>query len=237
MNNYLFYLINTMRKIVSIPSELINHANSKDIDEMLKILWDAVRYRLTWEIVDKWLLELLDPNLRRSKNMKWKQNRLWHTKNKSVTHLKISVWHTKNKSVTDLKKECNTLKIADTNWLNEEHEDKFNIIYSNMQLYDIVTKYIHDNNITYTLNYLIKKQWEEKFMNSQVEEAEKLIKKIWFERLKIILNYIPQDDFRCKNILSIAKLNKVNKDWVPYYIIIMDKIKQYRPKVISIPTV
>ena len=136
-----------MRKIVSIPSELINHANSKDIDEMLKILWDAVRYKLTWEIVDKWLLELLDPNLRRSKNMKWKQNRLWHTKNKSVT---------------DLKKECNTLKIADTNWLNEEHEDKFNIIYSNIQLYDIVTKYIHDNNITYTLNYLIKKQWEEK---------------------------------------------------------------------------
>ena len=74
-------------------------------------------------------------------------------------------------------------------------------------------------------------------MNSQVEEAEKLIKKIWFERLKIVLNYIPQDEFRCKNILSIAKLNKVNKDWVPYYIIIMDKIKQYKPKVISIPTV
>ena len=222
MNNYLFYLINTMRKIVSIPSELINHANSKDIDEMLKILWDAVRYRLTWKIVDKWLLELLDPNLRRSKNMKWKQNRLWHTKNKSVTHLK---------------KECDTLKITDTNWLNGEHEDKFNIIYSNIQLYDIVTKYIHDNNITYTLNYLIKKQWEEKFINSQVEEAEKLIKKIWFERLKIILNYIPQDEFRCKNILSIAKLNKVNKDWVPYYIVIMDRIKNYTPKVISIPTV
>ena len=219
-----------MRKIVSIPSELIDHANSKDIDERLRILWDFVRYKLTWEIVDKWLLELLNPNLRRAKKMLWNKNSVLHTDKQCVTDCKNSVLQT-------VKTECNTLKITDTNWLNKECKDKFNIIYSNIQLYNIVTNYIHDNNITYTLNYLIKKKWEENFINSQVEEAEKLIKKIWFETLKTILNYIPQDEFRCKNILSIAKLNKTNKDWVPYYIVIMDRIRQHQPKVIYIPTV
>ena len=237
-----------MRKLISIPSELIEYANSMDIDEMLKILWDAVRYRLTWEIVNNDLLELLDPNKRRAEKMKWKQNRLWHTKNKSVTDLnnksvthlnkenksvtdlKISVQHTKNKSVTDL-------FITDENWLNQTHEESWGFIYSNSILLNIITSYI-DNNITYTsINYQINKQWKEKYIESQVEEAEKLIKKIWFQTFQTILQYLPHDDFWSKNILSIAKLNKKNKDGVPYYAVIMDRIKNYTPKVISIPTV
>lgn len=169
--------------------------------------------------------------------MLWNKNSVLQTDKQSVTHCKQSVTHCKNSVLQTVKTECYTLKIKDKNWLNEERKDKFNIIYSNIQLYNIVTNYINDNNITYTLNYLIKKQWEEKFINSQVEEAEKLIKKIWFEGLKVILNYIPHDEFRSKNILSIAKLNKTNKDWVPYYIIMMDKIKNYTPNVVSIPTV
>lgn len=234
---FYFSELKSMRKQVSIPSELIEYANSKDIDEMLKILWDAVRYRLTWEIVNDELLELLDPNLRRSKSMMWKQNRLTHTKNKSATHLKNSLPHTINKSDTHLNKVCHTLKITDTNWLNEEHKESWGFIYSNSILLNIITSYI-DNNITYTsINYQINKQWKEKYIESQVEEAEKLIKKIWFQTFQTILQYLPHDDFWSKNILSIAKLNKKNKDGVPYYAVIMDRIKSYTPKVISIPTV
>lgn len=233
-----------MRKQISIPTSLIEYANTKDVDEMLRVLWDAVRYRLTWEIVDRWLLELLDPNLRRAKSMLWKQNRLWHTKNKSDTHLNLSVTQTKNSvqhtdlSVTHTKKQCDThLKITDENWLNEEHEESWGFIYNNSILLNICNTYI-DNNITYTsIKYQIDKQWREKFTNTQVEEAEKLIKKIWFQNFQLILQYLPHDDFWSKNILSIAKLNKKNKDWIPYYAVIMDRIKQYQPKVISLPTV
>ena len=68
-------------------------------------------------------------------------------------------------------------------------------------------------------------------------EAEKVIKKIGIQNFTTVLSYIKQDEFRSKQILSIAKLNRKDKDGVPYYVIIMDKIKQYKPKVISIPTV
>lgn len=68
-------------------------------------------------------------------------------------------------------------------------------------------------------------------------EAEKIIKKVWLETFTTILNFIKQDDFWSKQILSIAKLNRKDRDGVPYYIIMMDKIKNYRPNVISIPTV
>jgi hypothetical protein len=70
-----------------------------------------------------------------------------------------------------------------------------------------------------------------------MKEAERLVKKVWMDGLQTILNFISQDDFRSKQILSIAKLNRRNKEWVPYYIVMMDKIKQYTPKVIHIPTV
>ena len=226
-----------MRKIVSIPSDLIDYANTQDIDEMLRILWDAVRYRLTWKIMDGDLLVYLDANLKRSQKMMWKKNRQWHTKNKCVTDLKISVQPTKNKCVTHLKKDSNTLKITDTNWLNKTHEENWGFIYSNSILLNIITWYI-DNNITYTsINYQINKQWKEKYIESQIEEAEKLIKKIWFQNFQLILQYLPHDDFWSKNILSIAKLNKKNKEWIPYYAVIMDRIKNYTPKVVSIPTV
>ena len=56
-------------------------------------------------------------------------------------------------------------------------------------------------------------------------EAEKIIKKIWMSDFKDILSFISNDDFRSKQILSIAKLNRKNKEWVPYYVVIMDKMK------------
>ena len=216
---------------IRIPDEVIELAKSEDIDEKLRILWAAVVYAIDKKIVKEELEDLLDPNKRRSEKMKGTQNRVSHTINKSVPHLKIECPTLKNKSVPVLKKECPTLKIADTNWLNQTHEESWGFIYNNILLLDIITWYIN-NNITYTsINYQIKKQWKEKFLNTQVEEAEKLIKKIWFQTFQTILQYLPHDDFWSRNILSIAKLNKKNKEWVPYYAVIMDRIKQYRPKV------
>jgi hypothetical protein len=222
---------------VRIPDEVIELARSKDIDEMLKMLWAAVIYSIDKKVVVEELGELLDPNKRRSAKMQWKQNRLSHTINKSVPHLIIDCPTLKNKSVPHLKKECPTLKTTDTNWLNEVHEESWGFIYSNSILLNIITSYI-DNNITYTsIKYQIDKQWKEKYIDTQIQEAEKVIKKIWFQNLKLILEYLPHDDFWSKQILSVAKLNKKNRDGVPYYAVIMDRIKQRTPKVISIPTI
>lgn len=228
-----------MRKLVSIPSELIDHAGTKDIDEMLRILWDYVRYKLTWEIVDKWLLELLDPNLRRSQKMMWNKNSVLHTDKQCVTDCKQSVTHCKNSVLQTVKTECNRLSPPSPKPAKPPVDDEAVAIYisNNILLYNIVYSYIH-NNITYkSIAYQIEKQGEQKYIYGQMKEAERLVKKVWMDGLQTILNFISQDEFRSKQILSIAKLNKTNKDGVPYYIVMMDKIKQYTPKVIHIPTV
>ena len=215
---------------VRIPDEVIELARSKDIDERLRMLWAAVIYSLDKKIVAEELGELLDPNKRRSTKMQWNKNSVSHTVNR-VSH------SVKNRPSHTVKTECPALKITDTNWLNQTHEESWGFIYSNSILLDICNTYI-DNNITYpSINYQINKQGKEKYIEWQIQEAEKLIKKIWFQTFQTILQYLPHDEFWSKNILSIAKLNKKNKEWVPYYAIIMDRIKQRTPKVISIPTV
>lgn len=216
---------------IRIPDEVITIAKSKDdIDEMLRILGDAVRYRLTWEVVDKWLLDLLDPNTRRAKKMLWNKNSVTRSVKQTDTHCKQcdtdckTDWHTLKKQSAPL---CN---LQDENWLNQEKKDSWGFIYTNNILLNIINTYI-EYNITYpSINYQINKQWKEKYLIWQIEEAEKLIKKIWFQTFQVILQYLPHDDFWSKNILSIAKLNKKNKEWTPYYTVIMDRIKQFSKK-------
>ena len=58
-----------------------------------------------------------------------------------------------------------------------------------------------------------------------MKESEKVIKEVWLKNFKDILEFISKDDFRSKQILSIAKLNRKNKDGVPYHVVIMDKMK------------
>ena len=82
-----------MRKTVNIPSKLLDYANTKDIDEMLRILWDFVRYKITWKIVNSGLLDLLDPNISRSEKMRWNKNSVKQTVKQCETDKK-TVWFT-----------------------------------------------------------------------------------------------------------------------------------------------
>lgn len=183
-------------------------------------------------MVYSWLAEYLDPNIRRSKKMKGKQNRLGHTIIKSGTDLNLRVGHTKtNKSGTHLKSKAKPKKKEVSN------ESLTIYISNNKQIYDIVYKYIYSNIDTWNIQYLINKHWENQYIYTQMLEAEKIIKKVWFDTFVLILTYIKQDEFRNQQILSIAKLNRKDKDGVPYYVVIMDKIKNFKSKVISIPTV
>ena len=83
-----------------------------------------------------------------------------------------------------------------------------------------------------SIKYQIDKQWE-KYLFDTMKDREKLCKEYGEETVKTVLNYIKQDDFWCKQIQSIGKLRKKNKDGVPYIVVIMDKITQYKPKIID----
>lgn len=81
--------------------------------------------------------------------------------------------------------------------------------------------------------YQIDKQWSKYFLTT-IKDFEKLCQEYSQETVYTVLNFIKQDEFRCKQIQSIGKLRKKNKDWIPYMVVIMDKIQQCKPKVIDL---
>lgn len=218
---------------IRISDEIIEIAKKhQNANERVEIYGKAVLYAIEKLIIDERMSDYLDPNLRRSKNMEGKKNRLGHTKIKSGTHLN-------NKSGTDLNLSVGHTKKdkVKTTKTQDKNESLTIYINNNNQLYDIVNRYITSNINTWNISYLVKKHWELNYIYSQMLEAEKVIKQVWLQNFITILSYIKQDEFWNNQILTIAKLNRKNKDGVPYYIVIMDKIKEYKPKVISIPTV
>lgn len=66
------------------------------------------------------------------------------------------------------------------------------------------------------------------YMKTQQKYYDKMIEQLTtinkLHKLRNILNYIVRDDFRCKNILTMWKLMKNNKDWVPYRSVILEKV-------------
>jgi len=227
-------------KRICIADDIIEYANSeKDTDKRLKILWAVVEYALTKRIAIEELSHLLDPNKRRAEKMTWNKNRCGTTEKTDMPQLNTVMPQLKNSSATTEKNRHATTENASRELKKVENVDESLSIYisNNNILYNIISKYISNNISTPSINYQISKQWEEKYLLSQIKEAEKIVNKIWLETFETILNYIAQDEFWSKNILSISKLNRKNKEWLPYYVVIMDKIKQYRPKVVSIPTI
>ena len=157
--------------------------------------------------------------------MKDKKNRAGRTKNKTWQDLNLRPAKSK-------KMRPDNTKISKSKPAKKQVTDDDLTIYitNNNRLYLIVSKYIETNKEYWSIAYQINKQWKEKYIYSQMKESEKLVKEIWFKDFEDLLNYISKDDFRCKNILSIAKLNRKNKDGVPYYLVIKDKMKPHTIK-------
>ena len=216
---------------ISIPDEIIELAKQHP-EKKREIYWDAIAYIIDHEELKRqWLLKYLDKRTRISEKMKGNQNRCGTSEKTDVAELKTDVAELKNSSGRTETRKVRTVK-------TKENEEALGIYISNNNIvYNIIHEYITSNINTWNISYLINKQWEEKYIASQMKEAEKIIKQVWLETFTTILNYIKQDDFWSKQILSIAKLNRKNKEWVPYYIVMMDNIKNYTPKVIHIPTV
>ena len=211
---------------LSINDEIIEIAKKhSNTNERVEIYWKALIYYIEGMLVDERMEEYLNPNLRRSKNMKDKKNRAGRTKNKTWQDLNLRPAKSK-------KMRPDNTKISKSKPAKKQVTDDDLTIYitNNNRLYLIVSKYIETNKEYWSIAYQINKQWKEKYIYSQMKESEKLVKEIWFKDFEDLLNYISKDDFRCKNILSIAKLNRKNKDGVPYYLVIKDKMKPHTIK-------
>lgn len=74
----------------------------------------------------------------------------------------------------------------------------------------------------------------QKYLEDLFKDYDKLCKEYGKETVDTVLNYIKQDDFWSKQIQSIGKLRKKNKDWVPYIVVMIEKIQQYKPKIIDL---
>jgi hypothetical protein len=73
-------------------------------------------------------------------------------------------------------------------------------------------EFLHDSYEKYpSIKYQIDKQGE-KYLFDTMKDRDKLCKEYGEETVKTVLNYIKQDDFWCKQIQSIGKLRKKNKD-------------------------
>lgn len=97
--------------------------------------------------------------------------------------------------------------------------------------YEFVNEFLdNDNPIT---AYCFRKY--ENYAESQMVAVDKLIKQGYpLEVIKLALMYIKQDKFWSKNILSVKKLLEKNKDGIPYMVVIIDQMKNYKPVVANI---
>lgn len=112
--------------------------------------------------------------------------------------------------------------------INPTYDNTIELYISNNdntnEYFEIIKDFINEDHSQ--INYLIEKKWIDLFYIDQIKEFEKLVKK-WFsaEAISYILQYIKQDDFWHKTIMSVQKLSKKNKDWIPYIVVIMDQIR------------
>lgn len=245
-----------MKDKFTFQREFLEIANSlEDNNLRMQYLEAVIQYGLDWTEPDnqmlRWLLVTAKIKINkqdelaksRSVNMKGNKNSIkgWsnaekHTKTESNTENREQ--HKKQKEEIN---EQNCEIIA-----KEKTDGIYNIsnIYNtsiNNTLYNIIKYYTTNKSIYPQIKYLIDKKWFDAYVEEQYKEWVILKKKIWLENLKTILKFCLTDEFRKNQILSIRKLNEKNKDKVPYYLVISEKLLLNKDaqtnNVCSIPTV
>lgn len=134
--------------------------------------------------------------------------------NKQITSQITNKQQTDNKQITTNKN--------DKNEKNKKELKESNLYIKGVEDFILFQK----NNIPW-INYQIEKQWEEDYLQKQYQAYNKIIStnKITPNNLDRILDFVKQDKFWNKQIGSITKLLDKNKEWVPYWVVMIDKIK------------
>lgn len=128
--------------------------------------------------------------------------------------------------ITDLKKVLN----YPIETIEKEEQKKEIKLKQDPEEYKFVDDFFNKDSLIIA-NLINNEDWKKKQY-----KAIDLLNRDWFsnEIIQVALQYIKQDDFRSKNILTITKLREKNKDWVPYIVYILDRIKNRKPKVIDL---
>lgn len=114
--------------------------------------------------------------------------------------------------------------------INNNKKENNKLLY-NIDEYKFVDEFLDKNN--WIVQYCFSKY--PNYLETQCEAVDKLIKQ-WYtvETIKTVLKFIKQDQFWNKNILSVKKLLEKNKDWVQYMVVMIERIKEYKPKVVDL---
>jgi len=182
-------------------------------------------------------------NQKISNSMKWNQNAVKNFENISK-QMKTdeNSWQQikqKNKNKSKNKSKNNIDIYKQENNINEEKEKKENLIKEkkeitlkkNLNEYSFVNSFIDPSNPS--IAYQLKK--DKDYLLKQYAEIDKL-NKDWYDNatIQIVLEYIKQDEFRSKNILSIRKLREKDKNWIPYIVRMIEKIKNFKPTIVDL---
>lgn len=182
-------------------------------------------------------------NQKISNSMKWNQNAVKNFENisKQMKTDKNSWQQIKQKNKNKNKSKNNIDIYKQENNINEEKEKKENLIKEkkeitlkkNLNEYSFVDHFIDPSNPS--IAYQLKK--DKNYLLKQYAEIDKL-NKDWYDNatIQIVLEYIKQDEFRSKNILSIRKLREKDKNWIPYIVRMIEKIKNFKPTIVDLDT-
>lgn len=187
-------------------------------------------------------------NQRISNSMKWNKNALktfeniWKQMKTDENSWQQIKQKNKNKSKNkiinnniDIYKQENNLILKENEEKKEKNsakkEKKEIALKNDVVEYWFVDEFIDPQNPS--IAYQMKK--DDEYLLKQYAEIDKL-NKDWFDNatIQIVLQYIKQDEFRSKNILSIRKLREKDKNGIPYIVRMIEKIKNFKPNVIDL---
>lgn len=161
--------------------------------------------------------------------MKTDENSSWQIKQKNKSKSKSKKENKKDN--IDIYKQENNISIMEEK--KEIKEKKEIALKKNVDEYSFVDQFIDPTNPS--IAYQLKK--DKDYLLKQYAEIDKL-NKDWFDNatIQIVLQYIKQDEFRSKNILSIRKLREKDKNGIPYIVRMIEKIKNFKPTIVDLDT-
>lgn len=224
-----------MRKIF-LPPEL--YPGIEDLDYTTKwLLFDLIyRYNLwlPYEVDEKvkivfgFFKPFFDKDINDFKTYcetKKENGKKWWRPKKDFENLENSQKPKKPKKPIDI-----DIDIYNNNIFNKEDNKSIILLNNDPEFYFFVDQFI-DPEVP-QIKYQLSKN--PGYLQDQYKEVDKLIKD-WYtqEAIQTVLAYVKQDDFRSKQILSVKKLRAKDKDWIPYIVRMIEKIQQWKPKVLD----
>ena len=220
-----------MYKIWLYP-ERYDSIKDLSLEDKWKILDNIFEFERSWQVLHNWYIGPIFNFMK----IQFEYNKLLYEKRCEINQEVWKLWWRPKKNYDNLHKPNgikNNPQKANTNTntnININKESNINIYTQEKSFYEFVDNFI-DPEIP-QIKYQISKN--NNYIESQYKTIDLLIKD-WYtlEAIQTVLAYVKQDDFRSKQILSVKKLREKDKNWIPYIVRMIEKIQQWKPKVLD----